>query len=86
MSRPGHHERDLYAEMRGHCIHSIRALLLGRQRKEWGVSPFARKHVRISVACEVQHLRDLGPGPVEQPVCSDGRGVLGDVVAWWGPR
>ena len=78
--------RNLNAEMRGHCIHAIRSLLHGRKHHRWGTGQWPRRHVSISVAIQSEHLRSLGPGAVEQPVCSDGSGVLGPVVTWWGAK
>ena len=78
-------KRDLYAEMRGLDIHDIRALMREHRRNP-PTTRLARRHIRIAVWVCAAHLRDLGPGPVQQPECSDGRGVLGDVVTWWGPR
>lgn len=74
-------DRNLPAEMRGHCIHSIRSLW--RRRGEHTDRAF-RRYLRLSAAVQVEHLRALGHGPVEQPTCAVG--VLGGVLDWWGAR
>lgn len=61
--------RDLHAEMRGLCIHWIRLHLAHRRDmsdRSW------RRHVRLSVAVQVEHLRELGAGEVTMPVKADG--------------
>ncbi len=76
--------RDFTAEMRGHCIHSIRMTLSERARTP-GVTRSARRRRRNSVAIQVSQLRDLGAGPVALPETCGGS-ALGAPVTWWPAR
>lgn len=76
------HEDPIVAVMRGMCVHRIRAQWM-RRRDNVGGS--YRKLARLEIGIQIERLREHGPGPVELPE-TNGGGILGAPMDWWGRR